>query len=437
MVSLLQFFLSLTLLVLVHEFGHFLFARIFKIRVEKFYIFFNPWFSLFKFKPKNSDTEYGLGWLPLGGYVKIAGMVDESMDRAQMAEPEKEWEFRSHPAWQRLMVMAAGVVFNFFLAVVIYSFVAFHWGDSYVPLNGASYGMEFSDVAKEAGFVDGDVLFAADGEPLDQAYSDETFRKVVEAKCVTVLRDGDEVGVRIPSDFMRRLMAARTGLAGFRVPFVVDSVMAGLPAGKAGLRAGDRFLAVNGQSLFRSECMSQFRSSKGIPLQLSVLRGADTLSLSVTPDENGLIGVYTKPLSYFYTPVEVNYNCSEAIPAGIRKGVSKLTGYVSDMKYVFTKEGGESMGGFLTIMGLFPPEFDFHVFCEITAFLSVILAFMNILPIPALDGGHVLFLLYEVVARRKPSQKFMERALLAGMFFLFALLLYANANDVFRALFLN
>lgn len=437
MISLLQFFISLTILVLVHEFGHFLFARIFKIRVEKFYIFFNPWFSLFKFKPKNSETEYGVGWLPLGGYVKIAGMVDESMDRAQMAEPEKEWEFRSHPAWQRLIVMVAGVVFNFLLAIGIYSFVAFHWGDAYVPLNKASYGMEFSDVAKAAGFQDGDVLMATDGVPLDQAYGDETFRRIVEAKSVLVLRNGVEAEVAIPEDFMQQLMRSRLGLAGFRVPFVVDSVLANVPAAKAGLVSGDRILSVGGEPVFRSEFMAHIHAAKDSTLQIAVLRGADTLSLSITPDANGRIGVYTKPLSYFYEPVEITYGCFEAIPAGIQKGVAKLSGYVSDMKYVFTKEGGESVGGFLTILSLFPSEFDFHVFCEITAFLSVILAFMNILPIPALDGGHVLFLLYEVVMRRKPSQSFMERAQLAGMVFLFALLIYANTNDVIRAIFAN
>ncbi|MCQ2218186.1 MAG: RIP metalloprotease RseP [Paludibacteraceae bacterium] len=433
----LQFILSLTILVLIHEFGHFLFARIFKIRVEKFYIFFNPGFSLFKFKPKNSETEYGIGWLPLGGYVKIAGMIDESMDRNQMAKPEQECEYRAHPAWQRLLVDVAGVVFNFILAILIYSFIAFHWGDTYVPVNEASYGMEFSSTAKEVGFQDGDVLYSADGEPLDKAFDDATFRKIIEAKTVTVNRGGALVDLQIPSDFMQRLMRDKSGFANFSLPFVVDSVMAGAPAAKSGLQEYDRLLAINGESTSRSDCMSMFSKSKNVELTLSVLRGADTLTLNITPDENGRIGVYVMPLSYFYTPKECRYGLLEAIPVGIHKGVAKLTGYVSDMKYVFTKEGSESIGGFISIMGIFPTEFDLELFLEVTAFLSVILAFMNILPIPALDGGHVLFVLYEMITRKKPSQQFMEKALMLGMLFLFALLIYANMNDVIRAFFSN
>lgn len=435
--SLLQLILSLTLQVVVHEFGHFLFARIFKIRVEKFYLFFNPWFSLFRFKPKNSETEYGIGWLPFGGYVKIAGMIDESMDRKQMAEPEKPWEFRAHPAWQRLLVMVAGVIFNFIMAIVIYSAIAFHWGDTYVPLNSVSYGMEFSPTAQEIGFKDGDVLWAADGQPLDMALDDATFRKMVEAEKITVRRGDEYVDVPMPSDFMLRLMRDKKGFANYRLPFVVDSVMPDSPASAAGLMPGDRFLKIDSMEVFRSDCMSLFAQSKNEELKLTVLRGADTLTLNITPNESGRICVYMMPLSYFYPPVELTYGFFESIPVGISKGVSKLTGYVSDMKYVFTKEGEASMGGFITIMGLFPTEFDALLFWEVTAFLSVILAFMNILPIPALDGGHVLFLLYEVVTRRKPSQRFMEVALMLGMMFLFALLLYANANDVIRTFFSN
>ncbi len=435
--SVFQLFLSLMILVLVHEFGHFLFARIFKIRVEKFYIFFNPGFSLFRYKPKNSETEYGIGWLPLGGYVKIAGMVDESMDREQMAEPEKEWEYRSHPAWHRLFVTVAGVVFNFILALLIYTFVAFHWGDSYIPLNSASYGMEFSNAALKVGFRDGDILHSADGVLLDEAFDDAAFRKIVEAKTVTVRREDSLVNIPIPSDFVQRLMRDNKGFANYRVPFVIDSVMPNSPASKAGLLKDDQFLTAKGNVAFRSDCTVLFAQSKGKELPLSILRGTDTLSLRITPDENGRICVYMKPLTYFYTPVELKYGFFESIPVGIKKGVSKLTGYVGDMKYLFMKDGGASIGGFLTIMSLFPPEFDAQIFWQVTAFLSLILAFMNILPIPALDGGHVLFILYEMIFRRKPSQKFMERALMIGMIFLMALLLYANTNDVIRTFFSN
>ena len=430
----LQLIASLSILVLVHEIGHFLFARIFKVRVDKFYLFFNPWFSLFKFKPKNSHTEYGIGWLPLGGYVKIAGMVDESMDREQMSKPPQTWEFRSQPAWKRLLIMVAGVVFNFLLAILIYAGILFHWGKEYVRMQDVATGMEFSQTAKNIGFQDGDILLSADGVHLEQ-FGESTFRQIIESKEVKVQRDGEAVSVFIPDDFMIRLLQDKQGFANYRIPFVITSVLKDSPAEKAGLMGGDSIIAVNDSVAFLSDCISAFASHKGEPVLLTVVRHGQQQKITITPDNEGKIGVYKKILSDFYPVRKTTYSLLEAIPAGIQKGVRKLTGYVNDMKYVFTKEGAQNIGGFGMIASMFPYPFDAQAFWEMTALLSVILAFMNILPIPALDGGHVLFLLYEVITRRKPSDRFMETAQIIGMIFLFSLLIYANLNDVFRLLF--
>ncbi len=430
----LQLIASLSLLVIVHEFGHFLFARIFKVRVEKFYLFFNPWFSLFKFKPKNSDTEYGIGWLPFGGYVKISGMIDESMDREQMSKPAQPWEFRSKPAWQRLLIMVAGVVFNFLLAIAIYAGILFHWGEEYIPLQSVTTGMEFSQTAKDIGFQDGDILLSADGVHLER-FGENVFRQIIESKEVKVLRENDTVTVSVPDDFMSRLLQEKQGFANYRIPFVIKSVISDSPAGEARLISGDSVVAVNDTIAYLSDCISAFSTHKEQPVLLTIMRHGEEKEIIVTPDDKGKVGVYMKTLVDFYPVRKVNYTLFQAIPAGIEKGVKKLTGYVSDMKYVFTKEGAQSIGGFGMIASLFPVPFDAQAFWEMTALLSVILAFMNILPIPALDGGHVLFLLYEVITRRKPSQRFMENAQLIGMVFLFSLLIYANLNDLFRALF--
>ena len=430
----LQLIASLSILVLVHEIGHFIFARIFKVRVEKFYLFFNPWFSLFKFKPKNSDTEYGVGWLPFGGYVKIAGMIDESLDREQMSKPPQPWEFRSKPAWQRLLIMLAGVVFNFLLAVAIYAGILFHWGEEYIPMQSVTTGMEFSQTAKNIGFQDGDVLLSADGVYLER-FGESAFRQIIESKEVKVLRGNDTVTVFVPDDFMNRLLQDKQGFANYRIPFVIKSVLKDSPAEKAGLIGGDSVVAVNGSVAFLSDCISSFASHKEQPILLTIVRHGEQKEITVTPDNKGKVGVYMKTLGDFYPVQKVTYSFLGAIPAGIQKGVKKLTGYVNDMKYVFTREGAQSIGGFGMIASMFPVPFDAQAFWEMTALLSVILAFMNILPIPALDGGHVLFLLYEVITRRKPSDRFMEVAQIVGMVFLFSLLIYANLNDLFRMLF--
>ena len=429
--TLIQFFASLTLLVVIHEFGHFITAKIFGVRVEKFYIFFNPGFSLFKFKPKSSDTTYGIGWLPLGGYVKLSGMIDESFDTDQMKEEPKDWEFRTKPAWQRLIIMVAGVVMNFLLAIAIYTGIAFHWGDTYLPMENATDGMEYCWSAHEVGFVDGDKLVSADGKKI-KSLSQESVREIVEATTVQVERDGAIVDIAIPDSFMTMLMREGKGFAVYRIPFVVQKIIDGMPAAEAGLQADDRLLTINGQSAYLTQAMKQIASHKNKSMEWSVLRGADTVKLTVTPDIDGKVGVYMKSPYDLYEMEHVEYSLMESFPHGIKTAVEKITGYVSDFKYVFTPEGVQTLGGFGTVASLFPETFDFYAFWTITAFLSLVLAFMNFLPIPALDGGHILFVLIEIITRKKVSQDVLMKAQMIGVTLLLTLMLFVNLNDITR-----
>lgn len=441
----LQLIMSLSLLVIVHEGGHFLFARLFKIRVEKFCLFFDPWFTLFKFKPKKSETEYAIGWLPLGGYVKIAGMIDESMDTEQMQQPPKPWEFRSKPAGQRLLVMIGGVLFNFLLALFIYSMILFKWGDSYVPLQDVSFGMEFNERAEKIGFKDGDILLSADGKKLER-FNMDMLRDVVEATEVKVLRDGKEVTVYIPELSLLEVAKDEQLFINYRLPAVIDSVIPNRPAALAGIQKGDKVLALNGQEISSWNNFTESLQALGNKpeaeggesrlITLAYSRDGVVDTLSFEADSAFMIGVAPQQnLTVLYKAKDIDYGFFESFPAGAVLGVNTLKGYVNDMKYVFTKEGANSLGGFGTIGSIFPKQWDWYRFWSMTAFLSIILAFMNILPIPALDGGHVLFLLYEIVARRKPSDKFMEYAQMTGMVLLFGLLIWANFNDVLRFLF--
>lgn len=430
-----QLMLSLSILVFIHELGHFFFSRLFKVRVEKFYLFFDPWFSLFKYKPKNSDTEYGIGWLPLGGYVKIAGMIDESMDKEQMAQPEQPWEFRSKPAWQRLLIMTAGVINNFLLALVIYAMIAFVWGETVLPIKNIGNGIVYGEVAQNAGFRDGDIPLTADGKTLYD-FSGETIRAMAEAHEVEVMRNGEVVKLTLPDDLMLQLIGANQRFASCRMPVVVQNAVAGYGAAKAGMQEGDSIIAVNGTATPDfTDFTAALGSHMGASADISFVRNGEEMTLPVAVNDKGQIGISLVPASVFYPTETIYYGFFESIPKGIKKGFNTLAGYVGDFKYVFTKEGANSLGGFGTIGSIFPSTWNWEAFWEMTAFLSIILAFMNILPIPALDGGHVLFLLYEVIARRKPNEKFMEYAQITGMVLLFALLIYANLNDVIRFFF--
>ena len=438
----LQLVLSLSLLVIIHEGGHFFFARLFKIRVEKFYIFFDPWFSLFKFKPKNSETEYGIGWLPLGGYCKISGMIDESMDTEQMKQPPQPWEFRSKPAWQRLLVMIGGVLMNFLLALFIYSMILFTWGDQYIALKDMSYGMKFNETAREIGFRDGDILVSADGKELTR-YNVDMLRSLAEAREVVVLRDGKKEQILMPEISLLEIAKEDPPFVDMLIPNVVDSVLADGGFAKAGLQKGDSLISFNGtplhswneftEQLGELRLRSEVEQKSSASFSLVYSRAGVRDTVNVTTDDQFKVLAYS--MNPGYQPTRLTCGFLESFPAGVALGINTLKGYVNDMKYVFTKEGAKSVGGFGTIGSIFPKVWDWQRFWSMTAFLSIILAFMNILPIPALDGGHVLFLLYELVARRKPSDKFLEYAQMVGMFLLFGLLIWANFNDILRFVF--
>lgn len=450
LIKALQLILSLSILVIIHEFGHFLFARLFKIRVEKFYLFFNPWFSLFKFKPKNSDTEYGIGWLPLGGYVKISGMIDESMDKEQMAQPAQSWEFRSKPAYQRLLVMVGGVLFNFILAIFIFAMMLFAWGDTYLPLKNVKQGMSFSESAKLGGFQDKDILISADGKELmlGRGVLDmNTFMNFIDAETVTVERNGQLVNIKLPVDFADSVIASRKAPYDYWQSPVIDSVVPNGIANKLGLLQGDSITALDNEPISSfnklrsvvSSISSELKDSEKRPLAITFRR--DTIEETVTAmiDTSGVIGITsaTHPKEIFSKEnmQTDKYSFFASFPAGISMGVNTLKGYVAQIRFVFTKEGVKNLGGFGAIGNMFPAIWDWQSFWTMTAFLSIILAFMNILPIPALDGGHIMFLLYEVITRRQPNEKFMEYAQMGGMIFLLLLLVVANGNDLIRLIF--
>lgn len=431
----LQLIMALSLLVLVHEFGHFIFSRIFKVRVEKFYLFFDWGFSLFKWKPKNSETEYGVGWIPLGGYCKISGMIDESMDTEQMKQPVQPWEFRSKPAWQRLLIMIGGVLFNFILAMFIYSMIMFTWGESYTDIRKATYGMEFNENAKSLGFVDGDIILKVDDKEADR-YSVDLLRAIADGKVVTVLRGGKEASIEIPEDFGLLDMGKGTPFMQYRIPAVVDSIMPESAAQLAGIEKGDSITSIGGKEIASWQKlmtrMQEIKESGMKSVEISVVRDS-VISLTAQLDDTYMLGI--TPASPDYPVERITYSLAESFPAGISYGWGVLKGYVSDFKYLFSKEGAQSVGMFGTIGSLFPAAWDWHQFWLMTAMLSLILAVMNILPIPALDGGHVVFLLIEVITGRKPSDKVLEYAQMTGMIILLGLFLLATFNDAMRFIF--
>ena len=472
LIKTLEFFLSLGLLVMIHELGHYTFSRLFGVWVEKFYLFFNPWLSIAKWKPgkyikwfshgdemgsmeapvetQNGEpaaieenktswraTEYGIGWLPLGGYCSIAGMIDESMNTEAMKQPAKPYEFRSKPAWQRLLIMLGGVLFNFLLAIVIYSGIVYAVGEQYIKFTDATEGMEFCEGAHKAGFQDGDIPLMADGKELDYLNFDAVNAMLI-AEQVTVLRNHkDTVNITLPKDFLSLIeqdAENKDAFMAYRTPVVIGQVQPRMGAEKAGLKAGDRLTGINGTATPSfTEFTEILQQHKGQNVMLEYQRDGKTYTAAnVAIDGDGLIGILLAPgVDVFKTTVK-HYNLLQSIPRGIEMGWDKLVSYAKSLKLIFTPAGAKSLGGFGTIGSIFPPTWDWVAFWELTAFISVILAVMNILPIPALDGGHVMFLLFEIITRRKPSLKFMERAQTIGMAILIALLVFANANDIYR-----
>jgi len=486
----LQLILSLSILVVLHEFGHFAFSRLFKVRVEKFYMFFNPNFSLLRAKKINGkwnvkffapnvpanerpkldadgdvmvddkkrpileqipeseladgdwrkypdNTEWGIGWLPLGGYCKIAGMIDESMDSTQMISEPQPWEYRAQSVWKRLPIIVGGVLVNFILAMVIYSAVLYTWGMEYLPIQNAKYGFQFSQTMLDNGFRNGDQIITVEGQPVEQR-SDFIEKILIEGKQnVAVLRDSQLVDFKLPADFAQKVLAAsETDLISVRCPFVVATVAPKSGTNEVKLQVGDSIIGINGKPLFIfQDIAAVLDSSRNKLIDIEYVRDGKAYQAKIQLDENGKIGVGVRsPLDYMKTN-RVEYGFFESIPAGFSMGWETLTSYVKQLKLVFTKEGSKQLGGFGAIGKMFPQAWDWQVFWMMTALLSVILAFMNFLPIPALDGGYVMFLIYEIITGRKPNDKFMEYAQTAGMLLLFALLLFANGNDIFKAIF--
>lgn len=435
LIKALQLILSLSILVILHEFGHFFFARLFKTRVEKFYLFFDPWFSLFKIK--KGDTEYGIGWLPLGGYVKISGMIDESMDKEALQQPAQPYEFRAKPTWQRLLIMVGGVFVNFITAFAIFWLILFKWGESYIPAENAVYGFNYHPIAHEIGIEDGDRVLMVDTFVIENAQMVGRYLFIEKASEITVQRGDSIFKLSLPLDIKKNLLSreVRT-FADYRFPVIVDSVIPGMAAEKAGLLKHDSIMSVNGvETPFYNQLIAELGKNVGKTVDIGVYRGPETLSLSIFVNEAGKIGFGPKSPSEILGYKVISYGFFEALPAGISKGVKLLVNYVKQLRLIFTREGAKQIGGFGAIGSLFPSVWDWESFWYNTAFLSLILAFMNILPIPALDGGHVLFLVYEIVTRRKPSEKFLEYAQITGMILLFGLLIYANGNDIFRHFF--
>lgn len=441
-----QFFLSLSLLIVLHELGHFIPAKLFKTRVEKFYLFFDVKFSLFK--KKIGETVYGIGWLPLGGYVKISGMIDESMDKEQMKEEPKPWEFRSKPAWQRLIIMLGGVTVNFVLAVVIFIGLVFTYGEEYIANDSLKDGIWVTEksLGDELGVQTGDKILSIDGKKIEALQ--QVLPEMVYGEKYTIERDGQVIEKEIPVDFIETLSEdkEKARFIYYRVPFYVNSVPDTSHNKGVDLRPMDEFLSINGkQAIYRDQVMDELEKNKGRDIDILVRRkNGKEEHVTAKVNRKGKLGLVTAPVTMKdlqekgYLKVKtLEYSFWESIPAGWNKGVKTLSDYIKGMKKIFNPDTGayKEVGGFAAIGGMFPDTWNWPAFWATTAFISIILAFMNILPIPALDGGHVMFLLYEMVTGRKPSDKFLEYAQMIGFFILIALLLFANGNDLYKWLF--
>ena len=486
LIKVLQFFLSLSILIFVHELGHFLAAKAFKTRVEKFYLFFDWGFSLFRCKKVNGkwrfkffsknvpekytvteykdaagkkqknyepidlstlpeddwrrsdETEYGIGWFPLGGYNKIAGMIDESMDKSQMQQPPKEWEFRSKPAWQRFIIMVAGVFMNVVLAIAIYIGLLAKEGEQYLPTSEVNkYGISVDSLGYELGFRDGDKILAIDGEYIEK-FQDIPMQIILDkAKTVEVERNGKDTVINLPEDAVTKLLGSQDpNFITYRMPFVVADVMENSAAQAGGLQKGDVIVGLNElETPYYQDFVKNVKRFKNQDITVVVLRNADTLALPMHLTEEGVIGAYCQSyLTDYYELETKEYSFFQAIPAGFKKTFSELSDYWKQVKLIFTPKtkAYESVGGFISIGKIFPDQWIWSIFWRMTAFLSVALAVMNILPIPALDGGHILFLLFEIITRRKPSDKFMEVAETVGLILVLGLVILANGNDIIR-----
>lgn len=433
LLKIVQLILSLSLIVIVHEFGHYFFARIFKIRVEKFYLFFPP--AIFKFKPKNSDTEFGIGCIPLGGFCKISGMIDESMDKDSLAGPPQPWELRSRPAWQKFLVFIGGVLMNVIFAIIIYICILFTWGEQYVKTSDATYGIQTNELSNEIGFRDGDKIIAFDSEPAPEDFADLQIQLVRDqVRNAVVLREGDTVDINIDQDYLPAMLNT-PGMFMLRTPIAVGSLPDTSINAGAGLMSGDKLLKAGGNdAAFFKDLQNALSMHKGETIPLEVLRGEDTLSIPVRVGDDGKIGVLLQADVSGIQITEKNYSLLQAIPAGFRQTFSSIGGYVKELGLIFSPktEAYKSVGSFITIGSIFPSVWNWQIFWNITALLCIMLAVLNILPIPALDGGHLLFCLYEMITGKKPSDRFMEIAQMIGMILLLLLMILAFGNDIMR-----
>lgn len=453
--KILALILSLSFLVFIHELGHFLFARLFKTRVEQFYLFFNPYFSLIRAKRYNGKwhfsffsrqapeefaehpdkTEWGLGWLPFGGYCSIAGMIDESNTSADsLASEPQSWEYRSKKAWQRLLIVLGGVLMNFIGAIVIFAGILFTWGKETLPLQNVTQGYDYVEVALKGGFQNGDIITKVEGKEVHQLSDALEQILLDDTRQVSVLRNGVEETITLPQDFAKQMLASGAKqFATPRFPFVIDNFVIGSAAEKAGMKVGDSITALNGvKTLAFSDFVKEIENKKGQKIDITYYRQGKENIATIQLGADGKIGAACKNPALIYQTEKTEYNIFESIPAGIVLGCETLVNYVKQFKLVFTKEGASQLGGFGAIGSMFPETWNWALFWNMTAFLSIILAFMNILPIPALDGGHVMFTLWEMITGKKPGDKFMARAQTIGMAILFALLIYANGNDLYR-----
>lgn len=433
MIFALQLLLSLSLLIILHEGGHFIPAKLFKTRVEKFYLFFDPYFSVLK--KKIGETEYGIGWLPLGGYVKISGMVDESMDKEQMEQPAQPWEFRAKPAWQRLIIMIGGVTVNVIVGVVIYSMILFTYGKEVVPSENAAYGVHCNPLMYHYGFRDGDKILALDGVK-PESFQDINKQLILDdPRQVTIERFGEQINIDLPEDFGQLLVDSgiKSGAFSLRIPFVIDSIVPANPAFHAGLMKGDSIVGVNGlYTPYFQEIARELRNHKNKVVHMHIVRAGASISVPVDVTDEGRIGVAPRSLEKFISVDTLHYSLAQAIPGGFHEAWETVTNYTSQLRFLFSKAGAKQVGGFVTFAKLFPDQWDWWAFWERTAFISLVLAFMNILPIPALDGGHVMFLLWEMITGKAVSQKVLERSQIVGMILLLGLMLYGNGMDIFR-----